>query len=34
MTPKRSPGGSIFPYNYKGAEIFGHYATMPSKYGD
>jgi hypothetical protein len=23
MTSKKSPGGSIFPYYYKGAEIFG-----------
>ena len=23
MAPKKSPGGSAFPYNYKGAEIFG-----------
>jgi hypothetical protein len=23
MTPKKSPGGSIFPYYFKGAEIFG-----------
>ena len=29
MVLKKSPGGSIFPYNYKGGELFGlHYGSF------